>query len=142
MATAHSAIQGLLVARARACMGVSRYRGHAALSEAPGVVNCFRFTQWLWNSIGVSLPDHQLAWPQALPVSLDCLRPADLVFVPRLNYSLEEDDFGHVGVASGDSTVIHATRWKNGVVEEPLEKFLSRGCLGVRRIRLPESAAP
>jgi len=90
--------------------------------------------QWLWNPMGVLLPDHQLIWPDAISISPDEVDTADLVFVPRSDYSIAEDDFGHVGIATGECTIIHATKWKNGVVEEPLPIFMARGCLGVRRI--------
>ena len=126
-----------LLIRARACIGVSTYKRRAVLEESPQVLNCFRFTQWLWKPLGISLPDHQLIWPEAIPIDLTEVGIADLVFVPRSDYRIDEDDFGHVGVATGENTVIHATKWKNGVVEEPLPQFVARGCLGVRRVPLP-----
>jgi cell wall-associated NlpC family hydrolase len=119
---------------ARERVGKSTYRGSAKLADAPSVFNCFRFTQWLWLKVGVNLPDHQLMWPHGVSVAVRDIRSADLVFVPRFDYTLETDDFGHVGIASGERTVIHATKWKNGVVEDELEAFLSRGCLGIRRV--------
>jgi cell wall-associated NlpC family hydrolase len=124
----------LLIERARACIGVSTYQRKATLEEAPRVMNCFRFMQWLWNPVGILLPDHQLIWPLAIPVNVDEADIADLVFVPRWEYALSEDDFGHVGIATGEGTIIHATKWRNGVVEDPLSTFVARGCLGVRRI--------
>jgi len=123
-----------LIQQARTCIGTSIYRRKAALEEAPLIFNCFRFIQWLWSSRGVQLPDHQLSCPQVVAVSFDNIDTADLVFIPRLKYTVTEDDFGHVGVATGASTVIHATKWKNGVIEEPLSYFVYRGCLGVRRV--------
>jgi hypothetical protein len=129
-----SVLRALLVERARACIGVAVYRRSAVVEDAPQVFNCFRFTQWLWSPVGIQLPDHQLSDPQLVPVSLDTVDSADLVFVPRMNYNREEDDFGHVGVATDVSTVIHATKWRNSVVEEPLHVFISRGVLGVRRV--------
>lgn len=129
-----STAKELLIARARSCIGVSVYRRNAMLEDAPKVLNCFRFTQWLWASVGVQLPDQQLLYAEAKAVSLCDIGMADLVFVPRLDYSLDTDDFGHVGVATGVSTVVHATKWKNGVIEEPLSDFVNRGVLGLRRI--------
>ena len=129
-----SMVKELLIERARACIGVSTYRRSATLAEAPKVFNCFRFTQWLWSSVEIQLPDHQLLYSRAVPVPFGDIDTADLVFVPRLEYSVAEDDFGHVGIATGMSTIIHATKWKNGVIEEPLSYFVNRGCLGVRRI--------
>ena len=129
-----STVKELLIERARACIGVSTYRRSARIEDAPKVFNCFRFTQWLWSLVGIQLPDHQLLYYRAAPVPFSEIDMADLVFVPRLEYSVTEDDFGHVGIATGMSTIIHATKWKNGVIEEPLSDFANRGCLGVRRI--------
>lgn len=134
VASSGATIKELLIQRARTCIGVSIYRRNASLEQAPKLLNCFRFTQWLWASVGVHLPDHQLAWSSAESVALSDVGVADLMFVPRLNYTLEEDDFGHVGITTDAATVVHATKWRNTVVEEPVEIFLSRGCLGVRRI--------
>ncbi len=129
-----SIVKELLIKRARSCIGVSTYRRSAVLADAPKVFNCFRFTQWLWGSVGIQLPDHQLLYSQAVSVPFSEIDTADLVFVPRLEYSVADDDFGHVGIATGMSTIIHATKWKNGVIEEPLSDFANRGFLGVRRI--------
>ena|SRR3989338_1342890 len=124
----------LLISRARACIGTSIYRRKAAPEEAPRVLNCFRFMQWLWSPLGISLPDHQLICPEAISIGLAEVDMADLVFVPRSDYRIDEDDFGHVGIATGEDTIIHATKWKNGVIEEPLSSFVNRGYLGIRRI--------
>lgn len=129
-----STVKELLIKRARACIGNSVYRRNAMPEDAPGVLNCFRFTQWVWSAAGVALPDQQLLYREAVSVSLDEVETADLVFIPRLEYALEEDDFGHVGIATDVMTVIHATKWKNGVAEEPLSQFVCRGVLGIRRI--------
>lgn len=124
----------LLIKWARACIGNSVYRRNAMLKDAPRVLNCFRFTQWVWGITGIMLPDQQLLYPGAVAIPLSETEMADLVFVPRLGYKLEEDDFGHVGIAASATTVIHATKWKNGVIEEPLSEFVRFGVLGVRRI--------
>ena len=125
-----------LIERARSCIGVSVYERHARLSDAPRAFNCFRFTQWLWLHGGRELPDHQLVWPGGIPILLESLEQADLVFVPLLNRIQKTDNFGHVGVYSGNGTVIHATKWRDGVVEDPLSDFIARGVLGIRRIPL------
>lgn len=130
-------VKQALVHRARSCIGLSTYRGSATLEDAPKVFNCFRFTQWLWSFAGVALPDQQILYPKAVPVGSSEVELADLIFIPRLNYALNQDDFGHVGIATDTQTVIHATKWKDGVIEESLATFISRGLLGIRRI--PES---
>jgi cell wall-associated NlpC family hydrolase len=134
------ALKKLLINRARSCIGRSLYRGDARPEEAPAIFNCFRFTWWVWRPCGIELPDHQLICPWLEVVSVGAIEIADLVFVPRLNRGLHTDDFGHVGIATDECTVIHATnrrhdeRRSNGVIEESLQKFLARGCLGVRRV--------
>jgi len=134
-AVSGSTVKKLLIARARTCIGLSVYRRNATKEDAPQVLNCFRFTQWVWRAADIELPDHQLLYPEAMSVSLNEVEIADLIFVPRLNYSLEEDDFGHVGIATGKGTVIHATKWRNTVVEESLAQFVCRGVLDIRRIQ-------
>lgn len=133
----HEILPESLIERARSLIGKATYRGNATLDEAPSVVNCFRFTQWVWCNAGITLPDKQLTCPMVRIVEIDRLVAADLVFVPRRNKTVETDDFGHVGIATGENTVIHATKWRDTVVEDSLELFLSRGLLGVRRVTLP-----
>ena len=123
-----------VIAFARKCIGKSTYRRGAQLCDAPQTFNCFRFTQWIWLQVGVELPEHQLVWPGAISITVDDIAVGDLVFVPRLDYTVASDDFGHVGIATAHSTVIHATKWRNNVVEDPLSVFLKRGCLGLRRV--------
>lgn len=130
----NSTLEDQLIALARSRIGLSNYRRNAALHLAPGIVNCYRFTQWLWGAFGVPLPDHQLVWKKALIVPLSEATKADLVFAPRRHYTLETDDFGHVGIVTGEATVVHATKWRAGFVEEPLPEFVARGCLGIRRV--------
>lgn len=123
-----------VVTYVRGRVGKATYKGNALLCDAPHVFNCFLFTQWIWGRVGVKIPDHQLLWPCAIVVPLQDIGIANLVFVPRRDRTLETDDFGHVGIATGDGTVVHATKWRNGVVEDPMEDFIARGCLGVRRV--------
>ena len=125
----------LLIFRARAQIGVSIYRRNATLDQAPDIVNCFRMTQWLYSLLGIILPDQQLICHQVTAISLDEIGIADLVFVPRRRRGLQ-DDFGHVGMATGEATVIHANAWRKTVVEDSLLSFIEDGCLGVRRIQL------
>lgn len=119
--------------RALPLIGKARYQREVPLAAAPHIVNCYRTVQWSWLPYR-ELPDHLLAWEGAHAVPIELIAPDDLVFAPRRRYRLEEDDFGHVGMMTDVGTVVHATKWKRGVVEDPLEEFLSRGCLGIRRI--------
>ena len=136
MTTRTSILKETLIERARACIGISTYQRTAGLADAPEVFNCFSFMQWLWRPLGVILPDQQLTWPEATVISVEEIVAADLIFVPRFEYAIDADDFDHVGIATGERTVVHATKWRNGVVEDQVSLFLERGCLGVRRIPL------
>jgi len=127
--------QKSLITQARLRKGKSIWRKRATLADAPDVFNCFTFVQWLWQPLGVTVPDHILMWDGAETVTIADARPTDLIFIVRRFRTLEDDDFGHVGVLTHEGTVVHATRWKNGVVEDPLNEFIARDVLGVRRIR-------
>lgn len=124
-----------LIQRARSRIGKSVWRKSAHIDDAPDVFNCYTFVQWLWLPLGVVLPDHILMWEGAASVSLEEAQAADLIFVVRRHRTLLDDDFGHVGVLTRQNTVVHATRWKKGVVEDPRSDFLVRDVLGIRRIR-------
>lgn len=124
-----------LVTCARSCIGQSLWKRNAELIDAPAIVNCYRFVQWLWLPYGRELPDHLLVWDGAGEVPLSGATAADLIFIARKHRTAQTDDFGHVGVLTFEGTVVHATRWENGVVETPLQTFLSRECLGIRRIK-------
>lgn len=126
-----------VLACAQSRIGRGIYHARATLEQAPDIVNCFRFVQWVWAQAGIVLPEHILIWPNALSVSRDDAQAGDLVFTPRRNRSIETDDFGHVGILDRDGFVIHATKWRNTVVEDPPAVFFERGCLGVRRVPLP-----
>jgi len=124
-----------LIAKARSRKGNATWVKHASLHDAPGIFNCFTLVQWLWRPYGIIVPDHILVWNGADTVSLGDARAGDLIFTVRRYRTLQDDDFGHVGVLTSEGTVVHATRWKGGVVEDPLSDFIARDVLGVRRIR-------
>lgn len=122
-----------LIALARSRIGNTRYKIDATLEDAPSVVNCYRFVQWLWwHLFGIALPEHQLAWDGAMVVGMDALVIGDLVFARR--WRMKPDDFGHVGIVSSPHTVIHASFRTGTVTEDPLDLFLEKGLLGARRI--------
>jgi len=60
----------------------------------------------------------------------------DLVFVSGfIDYYHNDpaDGVGHVGIATGDGTVVHAANRKVGVVETPLSEFVECKFRGIRR---------
>ncbi|MEV5148304.1 NlpC/P60 family protein [Streptomyces sp. NPDC052727] len=96
------------IAFARAQVGKPCVWGAAG----PGSYDCAGLTQAAWKSAGVTLP--RTAREQAdagTAVAPADARPGDLVFF--------HDDAGHVGLCTGDGTMIHAPRPGAYVREEP-----------------------
>ncbi|MFF3817023.1 C40 family peptidase [Streptomyces bluensis] len=82
-------------------------------ATGPESYDCSSLTQAAWKTVGVDLP--RAARDQALagrPVSLTSLLPGDLVFFHA--------DARHVGLFTGDGTVIHAPAPGRVVREEPI----------------------
>lgn len=117
----------------------SPYRLRARVAEAPGVFDCSSFTKWIYSRLGIRIPrlavqQRQLGevveWPD--------LAPGDLVFGSGrqgLWIDDESDSVGHVGLASGFGTIIHAANKQRGVVEDLADTFAGRHELrGVRRL--------
>lgn len=126
------------IALARQCMGTSLYRRGARLLEAPAVVDCSSFVKWLYAQRGIWLPRRsiqQRAFGEVVH-SKQCIA-GDLIFVSGcIDYYDDDptDGVGHVGMATGDGTVIHAANSTANVVETQLEAFMSGGKFrGMRR---------
>ncbi len=123
---------------ARHCIGRSRYQRGARPSHAPAVVDCSSFTKWLYGQCGIWLPRRSIQQREyGEAIARGRIAAGDLVFVSGAkNYYLENptDGVGHVGIATGTGTVIHAANRKVGVVESPLDAFVGvRGFRGARR---------
>ncbi|MBJ6639984.1 C40 family peptidase [Streptomyces sp. DHE7-1] len=97
------------IAFARAQIGKPYVSG----ASGPGSYDCAGLTQAAWRAAGVTLPRaarDQAAMGTAVP--LTDVRPGDLVFF--------HDDSRHVGLCTGDGTMIHAPRPGAYVREEPV----------------------
>ncbi|MER6037760.1 C40 family peptidase [Streptomyces sp. NPDC001835] len=97
------------IAFARAQIGKPYVSG----ASGPGSYDCSGLTQAAWKAAGVALPRaarDQAAMGTAVP--LDEARPGDLVFFHH--------DSSHVGLCTGDGTMIHAPRPGAYVREEPV----------------------
>ncbi|MFF9176880.1 C40 family peptidase [Streptomyces sp. NPDC014793] len=97
------------IAFARAQIGKPYVSG----ASGPGSYDCSGLTQAAWRAAGVTLPRaarDQAAMGTAVP--LTDVRPGDLVFF--------HDDNRHVGLCTGDGTMIHAPRPGAYVREEPV----------------------
>lgn len=133
-----------IVALARQCIGTSRYRRGARLFEAPAIVDCSSFIKWLYAQRGIWLPRRSIQQRElGEVVNLYELVTGDVVFVSGwIDYYHDDptNGVGHVGVATDDGTVIHASGRKANVVETPLNKFVGKTKFrGVRRY-IPKDA--
>ena len=128
-----------LVELGQALIG-SEYRRGARPSEAPSVFDCSSFIKYLYGQRGVWLPRRSVQQRQyGDPVELDELRGGDLVFCSgRIDYFYEDtnDGVGHVGMATGEGTVLHAANKRCGVIEVETSAFLGKSSdfRGARRI--------
>ncbi|HEX3095965.1 MAG TPA: NlpC/P60 family protein [Patescibacteria group bacterium] len=127
-----------IVSLARECIKSSIYRRGVSASEAPEVVDCSSFMKWLYGRKGVWLPRHSIDQRSYLEVDVEeeDIIAGDLIFTTGFrNYfwADEDDAVGHVGIATGEGTAIHAANSKVGVIEAPIDRFLKKP-RGVRRI--------
>jgi len=110
-----------VVMRAWRAVGV-RYRwGGASL----GGFDCSGLTQWVYRSVGVSLPHYSAAqWRYGRRVSRRALEPGDLLFFSGL---------GHVGIYLGHGAMIHAPHPGARVSFARLTGWFSSSFYGARR---------
>ncbi len=127
-----------VVERARRLIAASRYRRGARMVEAPGVVDCSSFVKWIYGERGIWLPRRSIQQRRTgTDVEKTDVAAGDLVFTKG---ALERTDgpgggVGHVAIATGAGTVIHAANTGAGVIESPLEPLCADGVFrGIRRI--------
>ncbi|MCD2157893.1 C40 family peptidase [Rhodococcus cerastii] len=88
-------------------------------ATGPDTFDCSGLMQWAFKQAGVDIPrTSQAQEASGEPVSLDALRPGDLVF-----FSNGE----HVGMYSGDGTVIHAPTSGDHVKFTPVSAMTANG---------------
>lgn len=133
-----------LIDLARRYIGTSKYRRGARSSEAPAFVDCSCLVKWLYGQRGVWLPRRSIQQRQyGESVMPGDIRAGDLVFTSGWrNYYLEDpaDGVGHVGIATGEGTVVHAKGRTSGVVETPLESFVEKRKFRGARRYIPHDA--
>ena len=93
-----------LISYARSFIAVLPYKV-AGTSLSSGV-DCSGFTQEVFKKFGISIPrDSRSQYASATKVSAEELQPGDLVF-----YGSSPSTIYHVGIYSGNGTIIHSTR--------------------------------
>lgn len=129
-----------LLSLLRGLVGNTEYLRGAEIGQAPKTVDCSTLVIWAYSWLGVQMPRYAIEQAKlGKPSNLLKLRLGDLVFtkgtIPRTDKAIPEG-IGHVGIATGRDTVIHAKDVREGVVEEPVARIssnLSR-FRGVRRV--------
>lgn len=123
-----AAISVDLVTLARQCIATSRYRRGARLAEAPAIVDCSSFVKWLYAERGIWLPRRSIQQRDlGEAIELEDLITGDVVFVSGCIDYYHYDPrsgVGHVGIATGEGTVIHAANSKANVVESTVLEFV------------------
>jgi hypothetical protein len=127
-----------VVGHARACIGASIYERGVLHTKAPAVLDCSSLVKWAWGLRGVWVPRlsiQQCSFGSA--VALTSIRAGDAIFTAGCVNYFDTDPsqgVGHVGLATGEGTVIHAVGRKSGVKEVTTDSFLrGRAFRGVRR---------
>jgi hypothetical protein len=128
-----------IICTARALVGKSKYARAARPSEAPGQVDCSSLVKWVYGRWGIWLPRRTVQQREyGQQICFSDLSPGDLVFTKGLiSYHLDDPrtGVGHVGIYTGNGTVIQAASKKTGITETPLNIFMDiDNFRGVRRI--------
>ncbi|OGE80163.1 MAG: hypothetical protein A2660_02430 [Candidatus Doudnabacteria bacterium RIFCSPHIGHO2_01_FULL_45_18] len=114
-----------VVKLARGCVSSSRYRRGANYFEAPFTVDCSTLTKWVYAKTGIWLPRHSID-QREMGKRVSDVRAGDLIFANGAKpywFTDPTDGVGHVGICTGQGTVIHAASKDRGVVEDSIEDF-------------------
>jgi hypothetical protein len=121
-----------LVDLARETLPTLTYRRGARMAEAPQVMDCSSFVKWLYGQKGIWLPRRsiQQAEEVGFQCSLDELLPGDLIFTGGVRPYFADRfgktmQIGHVAMATGEGTIIHATNSRTYAGEVDLDDFVA-----------------
>lgn len=117
-----------IIELARSRIGLSKYRLGTNMIDAPQILDCSGFIKWLYAMQGLWIP--RLAIQQreyGQKVELPDIASGDAIFATGRNdyyHDDASDGVGHVGIATGEGTVVHAANRRDGVTEVPLPDFV------------------
>jgi len=143
-----------LVALGRSFVGVAEYRRGARLADAPHAFDCSSFVKYLYGQLGIWLPrrsiqqayyegdldDTGLIMHRPLDRFLEELQAGDLVFTSgRIDYyeSDQSNGIGHVYMATGEGTFLHALNKRLGVLETAASSLVESDLRAAKRILRP-----
>lgn len=96
--------------------------------EGPNGWDCSGLTQAAWKAAGVTIPRTSQAQWKSLPhVSLDALKPGDLVVFYK--------SASHIGIYVGNGKFVHAANEHRGVVTNTLAEYKSWGIHPIGAVR-------
>ncbi len=117
-----------ILVTAREQIGKSIYKRGAKPSQAPDVLDCSSFTKWIYGKMGIWLPRRTIQQIDCgTAISANKMKVGDLIFIKgRRNWfrNNPQINVGHVGIATGHDTIIHAASTTLGVVESSPDNFL------------------
>ncbi|MEK7473292.1 MAG: NlpC/P60 family protein [Patescibacteria group bacterium] len=125
---------------ARGCLG-ARYELRAGLDDSPPkAFDCSSLAAHVYGRIGIRIP--RISIDQLFEAPGTILAPGtyvagDLVFTGRGGHRSDDDEtrIRHVGIATGEETIIHACKKRGYVVEDDERSFFEpRTFRAVRRI--------
>lgn len=127
-----------VVRLARSRIGAAGYLRGARPAVEPEEFDCSLFIKWLYAQRGLWLPRRTIQQIDlGAAIAPTRMAPGDAVFTTgHINYYRADPALGvgHVGLATGEGTVVHAASSRAGIVESRLEDFLRRAELrGIRR---------
>ncbi len=139
-------ISELVILEARQLVDMAEYADRFEDCRPPEIVSCSMLVWWVYTESGVKMPAvssqllHDLLYWGHF-VSPDRMERATLLFTAGRRRECEDKyraslGVGHVGIVTGDGSVIHASCARNRVIEEPVEEFISginyfRACYSV-----------
>jgi hypothetical protein len=127
---------------ARKLVNTGRYLRGADTKKTPEILDCSSLTQWVYKQMGILIPRPSVDQRDCgIPVNIEDAVAGDLVFTtgPQ-NYFVRdpESGIGHVGLLTGEGSVIHASPGKPAITEVSIEDFFrGREERGVTRILPP-----